>query len=169
MSFSHANPAILTLADDKFPVDIALPCYSAAGPATVDLAKEFHGKTVMVTSSMAVLDNVDKFRAKGVDRIIVVSGNEPSENSAYAHAHGYEGAQSDYVIFAQDPEGSLSAELGENYVTGRRPSLYSALVDDGHVTYMGAEEKGASTDISSGESILSRLGDKVGPDIWHLR
>lgn len=159
----------------SFPSNVSLPYISSSGShQTYDLGHQLADKRVVFTSAVEAfspvcshqhvptyLRSVDRFRAKGVDRIVVVTANDPSINHAWAQSLGYADPD-DYVIFAQDPELALSSQLGDNYTTnllglGVRPNRYAALVDNGDIQYLGAEDNGDASPISAADSLLSRL------------
>lgn len=163
---------------DSFPVDVQLPYLSidneSQGPSKLDLKKELSGKKVVVVGNIGsftppclndhinkFVDNASKFKSKGVDRIISLNINDPFVNNAWGKSLG---VKDDYIVFAQDPNAQLSQELGENYVAdmsdnglGQRTNRYVALLDNGKVKYLAAEDHGATTDISSAQNILNRL------------
>lgn len=159
------------------PYSLSKPGITSAGePKTLDLSKELPGHRVVITSAIGAftppctenhiptyLDNVAKFKAKGVDRIIVLTVNDPFVNSAWAKALGYKD-DDNYVIFATDPEAALSKELGDNFVAdmsklglGLRSNRYAAIVDDGTIHYLKSEDAGAFTDISNANTLLRSL------------
>lgn len=163
-----------------FPVDVSLPYVSInnedKGPLTFDLKKELPDKKIVLTSAVGAftppctedhlptyLDKIKEFKSKGVDKIIVLTINDPFVNNAWGKALGYKDSD-DYVIFAQDPELKLSHELGDKFVAdmsgdglGTRSNRYAAIIEDGHVKYLEAEDGGAFTEKSNAETILKKL------------
>ncbi|ODV81577.1 Redoxin [Suhomyces tanzawaensis NRRL Y-17324] len=171
---------------DTFPTDVKLQyvpytkehaeIVSSSKPVTLNLSELLPGKTVVFTSAIGAftppctenhlptyLNNVSKFKKKGVDRIVVLTINDPFVNSAWSKALGYKDEEN-YVIFATDPKAELSGKLGDNFVAdlsseglGTRSSRYAAIVDDGHIVYLESEDGGAFTERSHASSLLERL------------
>lgn len=140
------------------------------------MAKELPGKKVIITGAPGAftptcseqhipgyIADAKKFKAKGVDKIIVLTANDPFVNAAWGKALGYKDEEN-FIIFATDPEGSLSKELGDNYVVdlskvgfGLRTNRYAAIVEDGKVQFLENEEAGGFTDITKADELLQRL------------
>lgn len=149
---------------------------SCANPIEYDLAKELPGKTIVITSAPGAftptcteqhipgyIQHAKDFKAKGVDKIIVLTANDPFVNAAWGKALGYKDEEN-YIIFATDPNGALSSSLGDNYVVdlskvgfGLRTNRYAAIVEDGKVTFLENEDAGGFSDITKAESLLSRF------------
>ena len=171
---------------NQFPTDIK-PKYvpfdtqhseilSAGAPKPLDLAEEFKNGTVVITAIPGAftptcslkhipdyIKNADKLRNKGVTRVIVLAVNDPFVLSAFGKAVGYK-SEDNFVIFATDPEGKISSQLGEDYVLdlsnaglGKRLQRYAAIVKEGEIYYLANEDGGDFTDISSAETLLKKL------------
>lgn len=171
---------------DAFPTDIKLKYvpYSkaaediaaCANPIELDLAKLFPGKTIVLTSAPGAftptcteqhipgyLKLVDEFKKKGVDKIVVITANDPFVNAAWGKALGYKNDEN-YVVFASDPNAALSKKLGDNYIAdltsagfGVRTGRYAAIVKDGKTEFLESENGGGFTDISAASNILEHL------------
>ena len=174
------------MAGQKFPTDVK-PKYvpydnehsdvlKAGAPKPLDLAEEFKDGTVVITAIPVAftptcslkhipdyIKNADKLKSKGVKRVIVLSVNDPFVLSAFGKAVGYKN-EDNYVVFATDPEGKISSQLGEDYVLdlsnaglGKRLQRYAVIVKDGEVVYLANEDDGDFTDISSVDTLLKKL------------
>lgn len=170
----------------SFPTDIKLQyvpitkenksVLSCTGPTQLDLSKELPGKKVVVTAAPGAftpacteqhipnyLQHLNDFKAKGVDRIIVLTANDPFVNAAWGKALGNTD-DSNYVIFASDINAELSKKLGDEYAAdmskaglGIRTGRYAAIVDDGKITYLGNEDTLGFTEISSAKTLLNKF------------
>lgn len=149
---------------------------SCGNPIDFDLAKELPGKTVVLTAAPGAftptcteehipnyLKNVENFKKKGIDKVIVITANDPFVNAAWGKALGYKD-ESNYVIFATDPNAALSKELGENFVAdltkvgfGVRTARFTSIIKDGKVDFLETEDGLGFTEISSASTILDRL------------
>ncbi|CAK9441253.1 uncharacterized protein LODBEIA_P51220 [Lodderomyces beijingensis] len=175
-----------TKSEEKFPVNVT-PKYipftkdhdgilSNGDPKPLDLAQEFKDATVVVTAIPgaftkvcstkhipAYIDHIKQFKEKGVKNIIVFATNDPFVQASFGKALGYKDPEN-FIIFATDPEGKISKELGDDYVLdmskagmGLRLERYAAIVVDGYIKYLASESDGDFTDISSPENLLKRL------------
>ncbi|KAK6454957.1 alkyl hydroperoxide reductase [Scheffersomyces xylosifermentans] len=171
---------------DKFPTSIN-PKYvpytkendkltACANPIELNLAKEFAGKTVVVTAVPGAftptcteqhipdyLKNLQAFKDKGVSRIIVLSANDPFVLSAWGKALGYK-EEENFIVFANDPLAKISSELGDKYTAdlssvgfGVRTARYAGIVVDGKITFLQNEDELGFTEISSSKNILDRI------------
>lgn len=140
------------------------------------MAKELPGKTVVITAAPGAftptcteqhipgyLADVEKFKAKGVDKIIVLTANDPFVNAAWGKALGYKNEEN-YVIFATDPNGALSKELGDNYLVdlsaagfGLRTARYAIVIKDGTIVFSGHEDGGSYSDITKADELLKQF------------
>ncbi|EGV61487.1 peroxiredoxin [Yamadazyma tenuis] len=151
---------------------------SCKPPVELDLAKEFaSGKTVVVTGAPGAftptcteqhipdyLKHIKDFKAKGVDRVIVLTANDPFVNAAWGKALGYVDDEN-YFVFASDPEAKFSSKLGgDTYAVdmskagmGIRTSRYTSIIKDGSLTFLGNEDTLGFSDISAASTVLERL------------
>lgn len=172
--------------NDKFPTDHTIKYipYSKANdspvacgnPAQYDLAKELPGKKVIITAAPgaftptcteqhipAYLKHLKDFKSKGIDKIIVLTANDPFVLSAWAKALGYKDEEN-YVIFGTDPLGQISKEIGDDYVVdmskagfGLRTSRYVSVVDNGKIIYLANEDDAGSFKASDPNIVLAAL------------
>ncbi|CAH6723794.1 peroxiredoxin Ahp1p [[Candida] jaroonii] len=145
-------------------------------PTGFDLKKVLKDKTVAITAIPicfspicsgphvpGFLKHLEDLKSKGVDKVIVLSANDPFVMSAWGKALGYTDDEN-YFMFVSDIDGKLSAQLGEDFILdmsaqgfGQRLSRYSALVKDGEIIYLGNEKGPEFTELSSVETILEKL------------
>ena len=102
--------------------------------------------------------NVDKFREKGVSRIVCVTVNDPFVAGAWAKDTGATDAGIEVLA---DADGSFTKALGmdiqaDGWVNGRS-KRYAMLVNDGTVEALEIEESPGTCAVSSGDSLLGLL------------
>lgn len=102
--------------------------------------------------------NVEAFRAKGVNRVICVTVNDPFVCEAWSEKTG---AGKAGVEILADADGSFAEAMGLKFdfpdagLIGRS-KRYAALVEDGKITVLNIEESPGSCDISAGERLLEK-------------
>ena len=99
--------------------------------------------------------NADKFRAKGVSRVICITVNDPFVAGAWARDTG---ATEAGIEVLADADGSYTKALGldiqaEGWVNGRS-KRYAMLVSDGVVQELQIEESPGTCALSSGDTLL---------------
>ncbi|KAK6200168.1 alkyl hydroperoxide reductase [Scheffersomyces amazonensis] len=172
--------------DDKFPTSVN-PKYvpyakandhltACANPIELNLAKEFAGKTVVVTAAPGAftptcteqhipdyLKHLQDFKDKGVSKIIVLTANDPFVLAAWGKALGYKDEEN-YIVFASDPLSKISKSLGDSYVEdlsaagfGVRTGRYVVIVKNGVIDYLANEDGLGFSEISSANTVLERL------------
>ena len=174
------------LVNDKFPVSVSLQyvpyskekgeIIACSNPTTFNLEKELPGKKIVLTSAIGAftppctedhlptyLNNIKNFKSKGVDKIIVLTDNDPFVNSAWGKALGYKDEEN-YVIFATDPNAALSKNLGKKFIAdmtddgfGVRTSRYAAIIDNGVIKYLESEDGGGFTSTINAYDLLKKL------------
>eukprot|EP00614_Pseudopedinella_elastica_P014420 CAMPEP_0172584060 /NCGR_PEP_ID=MMETSP1068-20121228/3638_1 /TAXON_ID=35684 /ORGANISM="Pseudopedinella elastica, Strain CCMP716" /LENGTH=238 /DNA_ID=CAMNT_0013378107 /DNA_START=76 /DNA_END=792 /DNA_ORIENTATION=+ len=101
----------------------------------------------------------DAFQEKGVDKIVVMSVNDPFVLYAWSKTFG-EGASK--LAFVGDGKGEVAEALGLAMETGTWGGLRfrraSMIVDDGVVKAVNVEEAGKFTEQSGAALLLSQLG-----------
>lgn len=183
---SRINCTMAISVGDAFPTDIT-PKYipysdkqsgvaACGAPQPLDLAKEFAGKKVVITAAPGAftptctelhipdyLKHADQFKAKGVSRVIVLTANDFFTLSAWSKVLGNKDPEN-YVVFATDPNVELLTKLGPDFIAdlssagfGTRTSRWTVLVDDGKVKFIGTENGLGFSEISSAETILSKI------------
>ncbi|MFC3570478.1 peroxiredoxin [Paracoccus sp. TOH] len=99
--------------------------------------------------------NADKFRAKGVSRVICITVNDPFVAGKWAADTGATDAGIEVLA---DGDGSFTKSLGMNiegagWVNGRS-KRYAMLVNDGTVEELQIEESPGACSVTSGDSLL---------------
>jgi len=99
--------------------------------------------------------NADKFREKGVSRVVCITVNDPFVAGNWAKDTGATDAGIEVLA---DADGSFTKALGMNiegagWINGRS-KRYAMLVDDGTVSEIQVEESPGACSISSGDSLL---------------
>jgi cytochrome c peroxidase len=102
--------------------------------------------------------NAQKFRDKGVSRIVCITVNDPFVAGAWARDTG--AAEAGIEVLA-DADGSFTRALGMNiegpgWVNGRS-KRYAMLVRDGVVERIEVEPSPGTCTVSSGESLLELI------------
>lgn len=140
------------------------------GPAQVDLAQYATGRVAIFALPGAYtgtcstqhvpsfIRTADQFRAKGVDRIVCVSVNDPFVMGAWAKDTGADKAG---LTFLADADGAFTAAMGMNFDAPPaglfgRSKRYAMLVEDGTITTLQVEESPGQCSISGGESLLAK-------------
>ena len=104
------------------------------------------------------LNNIDAFKAKGVDTVAVTAVNDPFVMKAWAEKTGGEG-KIDFLAdgsaeFAKGIDMVLDATAGG---LGIRSKRYSMLVDDGVVKQINIEEAPGKCEVSGGQALLGQI------------
>jgi len=155
-------------AGDKIPAG-NLGFLGEKGPEAISTDELFNGKKIVLfgvpgaftpTCSDAHLPsfviNYDKLTAKGADRVVCVSVNDPFVMGAWGKSQNAEN-----LLMAADGSGTWIKALGLELDLierglGIRSQRFSMVVDDGTVTHLNIEE-GPVFDVSSAEKILAVL------------
>jgi peroxiredoxin len=100
---------------------------------------------------------VDELKAKGVDKIVCVSVNDPFVMSAW----GNDQKVGSNVVMLADGNGEFTAAMGlpmdgSGFGLGSRSQRYAAIIEDGTVTWLGIEP-GPGLNASSAEEVLAAL------------
>lgn len=140
------------------------------GPAEVDLAEYHKGRVAIFALPGAFtgtcstqhvpsfMRTADKFRDKGVDRIVCISVNDPFVMGAWEKDTGAGAAG---LTFLSDADGSFTKAMGMNFDAAPaglfgRSKRYAMLVEDGTITTLQAEEAPGQCSVSGGESLLEK-------------
>ncbi len=99
----------------------------------------------------------DEIRAKGVDRIVGLSVNDPFVMKAW----GQDQKVGDAVVLVADGNGAFTKAMGlemdgSAVGLGARSQRYAAVIEDGVVTWL-AVEPGPGLNVSSAEEVLAAL------------
>lgn len=100
--------------------------------------------------------NADKIIAKGVDRIVCLSVNDPFVMDAWGKSQNAE-----HILMAADGSAVWTKALGLELDLierglGVRSQRYSMIVDNGKITHLNVED-GPVFEVSSAEKILEQL------------
>jgi peroxiredoxin len=100
--------------------------------------------------------NADKILAKGVDRIVCMSVNDPFVMGAWGKSQNAE-----HLMMAADGSATFTKALGLELDLverglGIRSQRFSMIVDNGTITHLNVEE-GPVFEVSSAENILQQL------------
>nr|AFC01209.1 peroxiredoxin [Ammopiptanthus mongolicus] len=106
----------------------------------------------------AYKDNVDKFKAKGVDSVICVAINDPYTLNAWAEKL----QAKDAIEFYGDFDGSFHKSLElvtdlSGALLGTRSERWSAYVVDGNIKALNVEEAPSDVKVSGAETILGQI------------
>jgi peroxiredoxin len=104
------------------------------------------------------LNNLDAFKAKGVDTVAVISVNDPFVMKEWAKATGGDGK----IDFLADGGAEFTKAIGMDFDgsgagLGVRSKRYSMLVDNGTVKNLNVEDAPGKCDISGGEALLGQI------------
>lgn len=104
------------------------------------------------------LDNLDAFKAKDVEEIMVVSVNDVHVMGAWAKASGGEGK----IRFLADGNAEFAKALGLEMDLsagglGLRSKRYSMLIEDGVVKQLNIEDQPGKAVTSGAETLLGQL------------
>jgi len=104
------------------------------------------------------LNNLDAFKAKGVDTVAVTSVNDPFVMKAWAKASGADGK----IEFLADGSADFAKAIGLELDAsggglGIRSKRYSMLVEDGVVKSLNIEEAPGKCELSGGQALLGQI------------
>jgi cytochrome c peroxidase len=102
----------------------------------------------------------DQFAAKGVDRIICISVNDPFVMKAWGESTG---ATEAGLMMLADADASFTKAMGLDFSAPAagfvvRSQRYAMLVDDGVIRTLHVEEGRGVCETSGGEALLATLG-----------
>jgi cytochrome c peroxidase len=105
------------------------------------------------------VNNVGALKAKGVDRIVCVSVNDPFVMEAWGEATGATAAG---VTLVADPTAAFVKALGLDFDgsgagLGVRSKRFSMLVDGGVVKALNVEDSPGEATCSTGEALLDQI------------
>ncbi|SEA75946.1 peroxiredoxin [Rubrimonas cliftonensis] len=103
--------------------------------------------------------NVAQLKAKGVDRIVCVSVNDPFVMNAWGKATG---ATEAGVLLVADPEAAFTRALGLEFDgsgagLGVRSKRYAMVVENGAVSSVAVEDSPGDAERSTAEAVLATL------------
>ncbi|KAJ6446936.1 peroxisomal matrix protein [Purpureocillium lavendulum] len=153
VSFSY-----IPYADDK-------EALNACGvPVTYDASKEFSDKKVVLFSVPGAftgtcsqkhlpgyIENIPRFREKGVHTIACIAYNDAYVMSAWGKTNL---VKNDDILFLSDTNTAFSTSLG--WLKGERTARYAMIIDHGKVVY-AEKEPGRDVTVSSADVVLAQL------------
>ncbi len=155
---------------DSIPADIKLKEMGDGGPQDVTTGDLFTGKKTVVfavpgaftpTCSMKHLpgfvEKAAEIKGKGVDEVVCLSVNDAFVMGAWGKDQGADGK----VRMVADGNGDFTKAVGlamdaSGFGMGERSQRYALIVNDGKVEH-SLVEPGPGLDVSSAESVLSKL------------
>ncbi len=155
---------------DRLP-DAKFTVMTGSGPAPKTTSEIFAGKksalfavpgaftpTCHKNHLPGFLENMDAFKAKGVDQIVCTSTNDVFVLSAWASATG----AADKIVFISDGNGDFAKALGLDLDgtpmnMGIRSKRYAMLVEDGVVTALNIEDAPGKADKSGAAALLGAI------------
>lgn len=154
---------------DKLP-DATFTTLTADGPKPVSTQEVFGGKTVALVAVPGAftptcsarhlpgfVDKAAELKAKGIDKIAVVSVNDVFVMGAWGKSQNV----TDDVVMLADGNGDFTRAIGlefdgSRFGMGTRSQRYSMIVKDGVVEKLNVEEAGEFR-VSSAEYMLEQL------------
>lgn len=141
-----------------------------SGPETVDAAELAQGRVALfgvpgaftgVCSNAhmpSFVRTADKFREKGISRIVCLAVNDPFVADAWDKATGASAAG---IEILADADGSFTKALGLNFDAPPagffgRCKRFAALIGEGEVQSIDVEDSPGTCGISAGESLLEK-------------
>ena len=143
-----------------------------SGPGTKTTGEVFSGKRVVLFAVPGAftptchsnhlpgyLENLDAFKAKGVDLVACTAVNDVFVLDAWAAATGAQGK----ILFLADGNGDFAKAVGldldaSGIGLGLRSQRYAMLVEDGVVKVLNLEDVASNAEQSSAAAILAALG-----------
>ncbi|KAG4960148.1 hypothetical protein JHK87_036781 [Glycine soja] len=133
----------------------------ASNFSTTPLIDIFKGAFTGVCSEEHVptyMENIDKFKAKGIDTVICVSINDPYVMNEWAEKLQCK----DAIEFYGDFDGSFHKSLKlvtnlSNVLLGTRSERWSAYVVDGVIKDLNVEEDPSVVTVSAAQTILEQI------------
>ncbi|OIV95850.1 hypothetical protein TanjilG_06826 [Lupinus angustifolius] len=103
-------------------------------------------------------DNIDKFKAKGIDSVVCVAINDPYTINAWAEKL----QAKDAIEFYGDFDGSFHKSLElvtdlSGALLGKRSERWSAYVVDGKIMALNIEEAPSDVKVSGADTILGQI------------
>ncbi len=101
----------------------------------------------------------DAFRAEGIDRIVVISVNDPFVMAAWGESSGAANAG---IRMLADADGAFTRAVGMDFDRPEagffgRSQRYGMLVEDGVIAALGVEDSPAECTLSGGDELLDAI------------
>lgn len=144
---------------DKGPADVASADLLGSGKVALFAVPGAYTPTCHVKHMPSFVGNVDALRAKGVERIVCVSVNDPFVMKAWGEATGAAAAG---VTLVGDPEAAFTRKLGLEFDgsgagLGVRSKRYSMLIEGGVVRQLNVEASPGEAVCSTGDALLEQI------------
>lgn len=156
-------------AGDKFPEGDLLKV-GAEGPEAVNTSELTKGRVAIFglpgaftgtctnAHMPSFIRTADQFRAKGIDRIVCLTVNDPFVTDAWANSTGASDAGIEVLA---DADGSVTKALGLNFDAPPaglygRCKRFAALLKDGAVEVIDVEDSPGMCSVSAGEALLEK-------------
>lgn len=140
------------------------------GPEAVDTADMASGRVALFglpgaftgtctnAHMPSFIRTADKFREKGVTRIVCLTVNDPFVCEAWAKATGAPDAGIEVLA---DADGSVTKAMGLDFDAPPaglygRCKRFAALMEDGKITAMDVEDNPGQCSVSAGEALLEK-------------
>ena len=111
--------------------------------------------------------NVEKLKAKGIDRIFCISVNDPHVMKAWAEQNDVFGK----IEMISDPDASYSKEIGLDFYTphmGIRSVRFAMIIENKVITHLFVEEPGVF-DVSSAENVIKYFSPSYKSQLYISR
>lgn len=154
---------------DTFP-DGSLLRVGENGPEAVDAADLAKGRVAIFglpgaftgtctnAHMPSFIRTADQFRAKGIDRIVCLTVNDPFVSDAWAQSTGAPDAGIEVLA---DADGSVTKALGLDFDAPPaglygRCKRFAALMTDGRIDVIDVEDSPGMCSVSAGEALLEK-------------
>lgn len=115
--------------------------------------------TCSISHIPAYVANLGKLVAKGVDKVIVLTVDNPFANQAWAKSLGVK--DTEHIKFASDPAAKFIKHLGMEWEVDQGvfwSGRWTIIVKGGKVTYVGKETKpGSDVTVSSVDAVFQNI------------
>jgi len=137
--------------------DVKVFTFGESGPAPTTSKEVLGSGKVVLFALPGFVMRADELKAKGVDKIVCLSVNDPFVMGAW----GRDQNVGTSVLMLSDGNGEFTAAVGlpmdgSGIGLGARSQRYAAIIDDGIVTWLGVEP-GPGLSASSAEEVLAAL------------
>jgi glutaredoxin/glutathione-dependent peroxiredoxin len=141
------------------PADVASSDLFGAGKVALFAVPGAYTPTCHAKHMPSFVNNVDALKAKGIERIVCVSVNDPFVMKAWGEATGATAAG---VVLVADPTAAFTRAMGLDFDgsgagLGVRSRRYSALVESGVVKALNVEDAPGQATCSTGEALLDQI------------
>lgn len=144
---------------DKGPADVAAADLLGKGRVALFAVPGAFTPTCHKTHMPSFVNNAAALKAKGVDKIVCVSVNDPFVLAAWGEATG---ATKAGVTIVADPAAAFTKAVGLDFDAsgaglGVRSRRYSMLLENGRVKALNVEDKPSDAVCSTGDALLAQI------------